>query len=421
MILPLIVRTIEHWPIDRLVVDRRNARLHPAGQIDRLASNIRKFGFVNPILVGSDQVIIGGHGRLAAARKLEMHEVPVIVIDHLSDGERRALALADNRLAEDASWDEELLRLELAALRDQSLDLELTGFDQKELERLLAESSTDGLRDTDTIPEVPASPTSQRGDLWCAGEHRILCGDSLAQEEVDLLLGDDRADLGFADPLPPVSRSSVQEKRGRPTSGTLPDVLFSSFKQFRRVMKGHAPLYVAHDWQRQAVFEEALERAGFTIRDQIIWVKGSSGTGGRYRSEHEPVFYCHVKGQRDQWFGGKSQSTVWQTDGPESEAQLPGTKSVEQVERAILNSSKAGDLVVDLFGGTGTTLIACERRKRRAAVIEMEPAYVDVIVRRWQQETGLAATWAGDGSTFDEQKQLRRAAAGRLEKECTHA
>lgn len=409
----VVVSAIEHWPIDRLVLDGRNARSHPARQIDRLATNIRRFGFVIPILVGKDNVIIGGHARLAAARKLKMSEVPVIIIDHLSDMERRALALADNRLAEDSVWDEERLRLELSALRDVSFDLELTGFDQDELERLLADADTEGLKDGDSIPDMPAVPTSATGDLWCAGEHRILCGDALSGDDVDRLMAGARGDLGFVDPPPPIDQRLGGDGAGIPEDrlrrAEFRQVLFSGLEQFRRVLKPRASLYVCYAWKWQAAFEEALERAGFSIHCQIIWLKTGPARGtARYRPQHEALFYCYRTGQRDLWFGGKAQSSLWQADGPESKDKQPGTRAAEQAERAISNSSKPGDVVVDLCGGAGSTLIACERRGRKARLLEIERGYVDVTLRRWRQESGVEATLDGDGRTFREIAAQRR-------------
>ena len=408
MIPRMIVRAIEHWPVDRLVRDRRNSRSHPAKQIERLAAIIQKFGFVNPILVGRDKVIIAGHGRLEAARQLGLEQVPVIVIDHLSDAERRALALADNRLAEDALWDEDLLRAELAALRDEALDLELTGFDKNELKRLLAgEGGDDSLTgEKDSIPDPPTIPTSMPGDLWRMGEGRVGCGDATKSVDVLRLMAEDRGDLGFADPFPKLGPEDAKEDCGFADDAArmrFQGFLTASLKHLRLALKLEASLYVCYPWQRQHVFQESLTQALFIIRSQIIWAKGAaSECPARYRPQHETVLYAHVIGHEGRWFSRRQQTTVWQADGIEPANEQPGVRPVEQVERAIKNSSQAGDVVVDLFGGTGTTLIACERTRRKARVMEIEPAYVDLTILRWQGQTGKDAILEGDGRSFNE-------------------
>jgi DNA modification methylase len=333
----------------------------------------------------------------------------------LSEGERRALALADNRLAEDAVWNEELLRAELAALRDDSFDLELTGFEEKELERLLKElSDSDPLKPIDSTLDVPSVPTSVRADLWCTGEHRVMCGDATLEKDVDRLMLSGHGDLGMADPFPQLGKELAKEDYGFPDDATkirFRDVLTSAFVRLRQVLKPQAPLYVCYPWQRQHVFQEALEQAQFTIECQIIWAMNTPAQDlPRYKAQHETVFYAHIRGQQEFWFGKRAQSSIWQADGIESENRQPGVKPIEHVERAVKNSSRAGDVVVDLFGGAGTTLIACERVGRKARVMEIEPAYVDLIVGRWQQLTGKSAILDGDGRTFDEITEHRRQA-----------
>jgi DNA modification methylase len=409
---------IEQWPIERLVPYARNARTHSDGQVAQVAASIAQFGFVNPILVGSDRVIIAGHARLLAARKLEISEVPVIVLEHLSEAERRALVIADNRLALNAGWDEELLVLELGALRDEDFSLDILGFDDEELNRLLAaEDVGEGLTDEDSVPEVPETPVSQTTDLWNLGDHRLLVGDATVAADVQRLMGLDRADCVFSDPPYNIDyqgytkeRLTIQNDQMSPEQ--FKRFLLDSFQSLRSVVKPGASLYICHSssWQRE--FQNALEAAGFEVRCQIIWGKNTFAWGfGRYKFQHEPIFYCHVAGQKDSWYGNKSQSTLWEEKKPAANRLHPTMKPVELVQRALVNSSQAGGLILDLFGGSGSTLIGCQRRGRKARLMEIDPKYADVIVRRYQEFSGKTAVLDGDGQTYAEIAQTRKGAA----------
>ena len=391
-----------------------NARTHSEEQIAQIAASIVAFGFVNPVLVGPDRVIVAGHARVIASRKLGMNEVPVIVLSHLSETQRRALVIADNRLALNAGWDEEMLTLELAALRDEDFSLDVLGFDDQELTRLLAaEDATEGLTDEDSVPEVPEIPASQATDLWSLGDHKLLVGDATVAADVQRLMGPDAADCVFSDPPYNIDyqgytkeRLTIQNDQMSPEQ--FKQFLLESFRSFRSVVKPGASLYVCHSssWQRE--FQNALEAAGFEVRCQIIWGKNTFAWGfGRYKFQHEPIFYCHVAGQTDSWYGNKSQSTLWEENKPTANRLHPTMKPVELVERALVNSSKAGDLILDLFGGSGSTLIGCERRGRKARLMEIDPKYADVIVRRYQEYSGQSAVLDGDGRCFDEIRQER--------------
>ncbi|MBZ5618475.1 MAG: site-specific DNA-methyltransferase [Acidobacteriia bacterium] len=405
---------IERWPVERLIPFATNARTHSEEQIAQIAASIVAFGFVNPVLVGPDRVIVAGHARVIASRKLGMNEVPVIVLSHLSETQRRALVIADNRLALNAGWDEEMLTLELAALRDEDFSLDVLGFDDQELTRLLAaEDATEGLTDEDSVPEVPEIPASQATDLWSLGDHKLLVGDATVAADVQRLMGPDAADCVFSDPPYNIDyqgytkeRLTIQNDQMSPEQ--FKQFLLESFRSFRSVVKPGASLYVCHSssWQRE--FQNALEAAGFEVRCQIIWGKNTFAWGfGRYKFQHEPIFYCHVAGQTDSWYGNKSQSTLWEENKPTANRLHPTMKPVELVERALVNSSKAGDLILDLFGGSGSTLIGCERRGRKARLMEIDPKYADVIVRRYQEYSGQSAVLDGDGRCFDEIRQER--------------
>jgi DNA modification methylase len=414
-----MAQRIEHWQLDKLIPYARNPRTHSDAQVAQIAASIREFGFNAPILVDSNAGIIAGHGRLLAARKLNLGEVPVIVLDHLSETQKRAYIIADNQLALNAGWDEDLLRVELAALTEEEFDLDLLGFEDKELAALLEEVlPANGLTDEDAVPEVPQSPTSVSGDLWVLGDHRVLCGDALVQTDVSTFIAGERADLGVCDVPYNVDYTGHTEQRLKMQGDHMSAEEFSRFLQrafesCRRAVKPGASLYICHSssWQRE--FQNALEAAGFEVRCQIIWAKNTFAWGfGRYKFQHEPIFYCHVAGQSDAWYGDKSQSTLWQENKPVANRLHPTMKPVELIERALTNSSKAGDIVLDLFGGSGSTLIACERNKRYARLVEIDPKYVDVIVRRWQEYTGKAAVLDGDGRTFEEVARARVAKAG---------
>ena len=420
MVLERAPRQIERWPITRLIPYDRNPRVHSNAQVAQIAASISEFGFNSPILVDTESGVIAGHGRLLAARSLGLTEVPVIVLNYLTDAQKRAYIVADNRLAENAGWDEELLKRELAALRNEEFDLALVGFDDEDLARLLADQeTTSGLTDEDSAPDPPTIPVSTTGDLWNLGSHRLLVGDALLDRDVRRLLGADSADLVFTDPPYNVDYEGYTDQRltiqgDRMGPDEFVGFLTTVFANYRQIVKPGASLYICHasSWQRE--FQNALEQAGFAIRCQIIWAKNTFAWGfGRYKFQHEPVFYAHVTGQSDSWYGDRAQSTLWQEKKPAANRLHPTMKPVELIQRALANSSKAGDLVVDWFGGSGSTLIACEQSGRKARLMEIDPKYADVIVQRWQAFTGRSATLDIDGRSFAEVQSERSPVAAR--------
>ena len=406
---------VERWSISRLIPRITNPRTHTPEQVAQVAASMREFGWTNPILVGADNDVLAGHARLLAARQLGLTEVPVIQLGHLSEAQRRALVIADNQLAiTGAGWDEETLRLELAALSEESFDLSLVGFDDDELARLLAEQdSAEGLTDEDAVPDLPETPTSMTGDLWLLSDHRLLVSDATVSSEVRRLMAGDVADLLFIDTPYNVDYEGYTEQHLKMQGDRMSDADFqkfleTAFRSCRAVAKPGASVYVCHasSWQRE--FQNALEVAGFEVRCQIIWAKNTFAWGfGRYKFQHEPLFYCHVAGEKDPWYGDKSQSTLWEEKKPAANRLHPTAKPVELIERALLNSSKAGDIVADLFAGSGSTLIACERRNRRSRLMEIDPKYADCICRRFQEYTGKPAVLDGDGRAFDEIREER--------------
>jgi DNA modification methylase len=405
-----MAKQIEIWPIEKLIPSARNPRTHSAAQVAQLAASIAEFGFVNPVLVASDAGIMAGHGRLLGAQALKLKEVPVTVLDHLTPAQRRAYLLADNKLAELAGWDEDLLRMELKELQLEEFDLGVIGFSDEELAELLEDDGvvTTGLTDEDAVPDVPERSVTLAGDLWMLGDHRVLCGDATDLKAVRKLIAGEQADLVFTDPPYNVdyegyTADKLTIKGDKMKPAEFEKFLRGTFASYRAFVKQGASMYVCHASSVQREFQNALEASGFEVRCQIIWAKNTFAWGhGRYKFQHEPIFYCHRAKQSDAWYGDKSQSTLWQEKKPAANRLHPTMKPIELIERALLNSSKGGDCVLDLFGGSGSTLIACERRSRKARLMELDPKYTDVIVKRWQEYTGQRAVLAKGGRSFEE-------------------
>jgi DNA modification methylase len=405
---------IEIWEIDRLVLYARNPRKNDAA-VDKMAASIAEFGFKIPVLARSNGEVVDGHLRLKAARKLgswpggDITQIPVILCDEWTAAQVKAFRLMVNRSVSWADWDDELLGLELLDLKGLDFDLTLTGFDLSEIDAYMASGvATEGLTDEDAVPEVAEHAVSVLGDLWVMGNHRLLCGDATAAADVQHLMGGAAADCVFTDPPYNVDYEGYTEEKLKIKGDRMSDSAFRQFLEtvfgsYRDFVKPGASLYVCHpsSWQRE--FQNALESAGFNVRCQIIWGKNTFAWGfGRYKFQHEPIFYAHVAGQKDSWYGDKSQSTLWQEKKPAANRLHPTMKPVELVERALRNSSKAGDIVADLFGGSGSTLIGCERSSRHGRLMELDPKYADVIVRRWQEYTGKPAVLGADGRPFAE-------------------
>jgi DNA modification methylase len=404
---------IEHWPMDKLLPYARNARQHSDEQIAQIAASIAEFGFVNPCLVGADGVLVAGHGRLAAARKLGLSTVPVVVLDHLTPTQRRALVLADNRLAELSTWDDALLRIELEALQDEGFDLDLTGFDADALAELLAgeEPEHEGQTEDDAVPEMPEEPVSKPGDVWRLGPHRLVCGDATAAEAYAQLFPDgERADMVFTDPPYNVNyANSVKDKLRGKHRPILNDALGAGFHDFLYdalsllVAHTRGAIYVAMSSSELDTLQAAFRSAGGHWSTFIIWAKNTFTLGrADYQRQYEPILYGWPEGAERHWCGDRDQGDVWQIKKPQKNDLHPTMKPVELVERAIRNSSRPGDVVLDPFGGSGTTLIAAEKSGRVARLIELDPKYADVIVRRWQDWTGKQTTRESDGLAFDQ-------------------
>jgi len=403
---------IERWPTAKLLPYARNARTHSNEQVAQIAASIAEFGFTNPILAGADGVIVAGHGRLAAAQKLGLETVPVVVLDHLTPTQRRALVIADNRIAENASWDDDVLRTELAALQDEDFDLAFTGFDADALAEILTDENGAGSGETDddAVPEVTETPISRPGDIWVMGHHRLLCGDATLADSYQKLLGDRSVDMVFTDPPYNVNyANSAKDKMRGKDRAILNDNLGDGFYDFilaaltPMLSRCQGAVYVAMSSSELDVLQAAFRAAGGHWSTFIIWAKNTFTMGrADYQRQYEPILYGWPDGSQRHWCGDRDQGDVWQIKKPQKNDLHPTMKPVELVERAIRNSSRPGQLVLDPFGGSGTTLIAAEKAQRRAALIELDPQYVDVIVRRWQGWTGKQAARECDGVCFGE-------------------
>lgn len=392
---------IEKWPTDKLLPYARNARTHSEDQVAQIAASIAEFGFTNPILAGSDGIIVAGHGRLAAAQKLGLEIVPVVVLDHLTPTQRRALVIADNRIAENAGWDDAMLRIELEALMGEGFDLDITGFDADALAELIAgdEPDNEGQTDEDAVPEVNETPISRPGDVWVMGKHRLLCGDATLAASYDALLQGAPVDMVFTDPPYNVNyANSAKDKMRGKDRAILNDNLGDGFYDFllaaltQMVAHCRGGIYVAMSSSELDVLQAAFRAAGGKWSTFIIWAKNTFTLGrADYQRQYEPILYGWPEGATRHWCGDRDQGDVWQIKKPQKNDLHPTMKPVELVERALRNSSRPGNVVLDPFGGSGTTLIAAEKSGRIARLIELDPKYVDVIVRRWEDFTGQTA------------------------------
>lgn len=395
---------IEQWETDRIIPYARNARTHSPEQVAQIAASIAEFGFTNPILAGSDGVIVAGHGRLAAAQKMGLAHVPVVVLDHLSPTQRRALVIADNRIAENAGWDEAMLALELSALEMDGFDLDLVGFDAGELEVLLDGRSEPGDAGADTEPEIDRAEELREkwdvetGQLWQLGEHRLLCGDSTKAEDVERVLGGEKPHLMVTDPPYGVEydadwrnhalRSDGSAIAGRAIGKVVNDDR-ADWREAWALFTGEVA-YVWHAGVFSHIVAQSLEACSFEMRALICWAKSNFAIGrGHYHHKHEPCWYCVRKGGTGHWVGDHSQTTLWEIAKPaKSETGHSTQKPIECMAKPIKNNSNPGDLVYEPFSGSGTTLIACENLGRRCRAIEISPAYVAVALERWHQHTG---------------------------------
>jgi DNA modification methylase len=405
-------------PLGELIPYARNPRTHSDAQVAQIVASIREFGWTNPVLVHGANGIIAGHGRVLAARKLGLERVPVIELAHMSEAQKRAYVLADNQLALNAGWDEALLRLELADLADLGFDLGLIGFGGGELKRLLAGDGRTGLTEDDDAPALPEQAVTQPGDLWILGEHRLLCGDATVLADIERVRGGQLADMTWTDPPYNVDyANSPKDKLRGKHPPILNDNLGAGFEAFLydacvnilQVTKG--ALYVCTSSSELDTLQRAFRAAGGKWSTFVIWAKQTFTLGrADYQRQYEPILYGWREGHEHYWCWARDQGDVWFVDKPARNDLHPTMKPVALVERAIRNSSKSRDIVLDPFGGSGSTLIACEKAGRQARLIELDPKYCDVIIRRWQEWSGEPAVLDDGGHSFDEIVRSREAA-----------
>jgi DNA modification methylase len=391
-----------------LIPYARNSRTHSDEQVAKIAASIREFGFLNPVIVDGDNGIIAGHGRIMAAQKLGMEEVPTVEASHLSDAQRRAYIIADNRLALDAGWDDEMLRVEFAELADMGFDLELTGFGLDEIEALEPEELAEGLTDEDAVPEAPETPVTAEGDVWLLGRHRLMCGDSTSIDAVEKLCGGTKVDMWLTDPPYNVAYEGKTKEALTIKNDSMGD---GDFRQFLRdcyvaadaVMKQGAVFYIWHADSEGYNFRGAAQDAGWKVRQCLIWKKSTMVMGRQdYHWKHEPCLYGWKDGAGHLWAADRKQTTILEFDKPQRNGEHPTMKPVALFEYQMLNNTKGGDIVLDSFGGSGTTILAAEKNGRIGYSMELDPKYCDVIVKRWQDFTGKEAILESSGDKFND-------------------
>ena len=377
---------IKEVAVNKLIPYAKNSRTHSPEQVAQIAASIKEFGFRNPILV--DGVgIIAGHGRLMAAQKLNLDKVPTIDCSDMTESQKKAYIIADNKLAMNAGWDMDFLKLELQDLEDADFDLSLTGFDDKELDALLnVIEGTDGLTDEDAVPETPIEPKTKLGDIYILGNHRLMCGDSTSIDAVDDLMQSDKADMVFTDPPYGVDYQGINND----SRDGLEDLLRGAFANYFGHSKSGAAIYCFHSDRCADVFHKVF-REFFHFSSMIIWAKNSLTLSQTdYQSQHEPCLYGWMNNGSHSWYSDRKQTSVWEFHKERFEGHTT-PKPVALVEKAITNSSKGGDIVIDLFGGSGSTMIAAEKTGRCSRLMELDPKYCDVIVKRWEDFTGKKA------------------------------
>ena len=399
---------IEQIALEALIPYAKNSRTHSDEQVAQIAGSIREFGFTNPVLVGADNDIIAGHGRVLAARKLSLAQVPCLRLGHLTDSQKRAYVIADNKLALNAGWDEELLKVELTGLEEEGFDLGLTGFSADELKALMSVEVVEGKTDPDEVPEAPENPVTVPGDIWTLGNHRLMCGDSTSIDSLGLLCSGQLVDMWLTDPPYNVAyegktKDALKIKNDSMQDGDFRKFLRDAYTAADAVMKPGAVFYIWHADSEGYNFRGAAVDTDWKVRQCLIWEKQTMVMGRQdYHWKHEPCLYGWKEGAGHLWASDRKQTTILKFDRPSRNGEHPTMKPVALFEYQMLNNTKGGDIVLDSFGGSGTTLIAAEKNGRFARLMELDPKYCDVIVKRWQDFTGKTATHAETGKTFNE-------------------
>ena len=383
--------------VTELIPYVKNSRTHSDEQVAQIAASIKEFGWTNPILIDGDNGIIAGHGRLMAARKLGHDKVPTIELKDLTETQKKAYIIADNRLALNAGWDNEMLKLEFDQLAELGFDLELTGFSLDEIEALNPVELNAGLTDEDEAPPLPPEPTTKPGDIYKLGKHRLMCGDSTSIDHLERLCGGQAVDMWLTDPPYNVAYEGKTKESLTIQNDSMGD---DQFRQFLRdayvaadaVMKAGAVFYIWHADSEGYNFRGAAQDAGWKVRQCLIWKKSSMVMGRQdYHSKHEPCLYGWKEGAGHLWATDRKQTTILEFEKPSRNGEHPTMKPVALFEYQMLNNTKGGDIVLDSFGGSGTTMIAAEKNGRVGYLMELDPKYCDVIVKRWEDFTGKKA------------------------------
>jgi len=390
---------IKEVAVDKLIPYAKNSRTHSPEQVGQIAASIKEFGFRNPILV--DGVgIIAGHGRLMAAQKLGLNKVPTIDCSDMTESQKKAYIIADNKLAMNAGWDTAMLSIEMKDLEDKGFDLALLGFDDKELNALLEPEVTEGLTDEDAVPDVPEKPKTKLGDIYILGNHRLMCGDSCSITDMEKLVNNRQVDMWLTDPPYNVAYEGKTKDALTIQNDSMDN---EGFRQFLRdayvtadtVMKAGAVFYIWHADSEGYNFRGAAHDAGWKVRQCLIWKKSTMVMGRQdYHWKHEPCLYGWKEGAGHLWATDRKQTTILEFDKPSRNSEHPTMKPVALFEYQMLNNTKGGDIVLDSFGGSGTTLLAAEKHGRHAYIMELDPKYCDVIVKRWEDFTGKKAILA---------------------------
>ena len=401
------MQQLEEWKVSDLIEYARNPRKNDHA-VDKVAAAIREFGFRVPILAKSDKTVVDGHLRLKAAKKLGLETVPVMLCDDMTDVQIKAFRISVNRVAEFAEWDDELLRVEFAELEELGFDLELTGFTLDEIGALEPEEANDGLTDEDAVPEAPAQPVTVEGDVWLLGNHRLMCGDSTSIDALERLCDGQLVDMWLTDPPYNVAYEGKTKDALTIKNDSMAD---DQFRQFLRdcyiaadaVMKPGAVFYIWHADSEGYNFRGAAQDAGWKVRQCLIWKKSTMVMGRQdYHWKHEPCLYGWKDGAGHLWTADRKQTTILEFDKPQRNGAHPTMKPVELFEYQMLNNTKGGDIVLDSFGGSGTTMIAAEKNGRVSRLMELDPKYCDVIIKRYCEFTGKQAIHEATGKTYEE-------------------
>ena len=381
-------------PVSKLVPYVNNARTHSPEQVMKLRSSLREFGFINPIIIDRDYGIIAGHGRLLAAKEEGITEVPCVFVDYLTEAQKKAYILADNRMVMDAGWDEELLRVEIEALQGEAFDVSLTGFDEMELADLFKDGSDSGAEDDDYDLSAALEKAAfvERGDIWTVGRHRLMCGDATSAEDVAALMDDRKANLILTDPPYGVSfksSSGLTIQNDSMKNEEFYNFLLSAFENMADHLEKGGAAYVFHADTEGLNFRRAFIDAGFHLAGCCIWVKDSLVLGrSDYQWQHEPVLYGFMQNGKHPWYSDRKQTTIWNFAKPKRNANHPTSKPLDLLGYPIGNSTQENAIVIDTFGGSGSTLMACEQINRTCCTMELDEKYASVILRRYVDDTG---------------------------------